>query len=368
MGDSSQAASENSKCCNPKLSKCFSATLSRVVDSGIVMITFSSVCFATMAYFVKLVSDLPLMQVVFIRSFGSWIFVLLHNVLTKRVSLFGPRGLRLLLMFRGTCGFFAMSLYFVSVGILPLHDAVVISFVSPSFTSIFAAIFLKEPLRGPDVFGCLLGLVGVALIARPSFLHLSSDPNDSLSIVGVLPGLGNALLSSVASILTRKIGTRVEAYVLVNYFTFLSMCFSALSTLGLYILNKTGHVSYPPLLPMTPMQIANFVAIGTIGYFGQVCWNRGVQLERAATAATMGYTQVVVAFLISMVALHEKPVLLSFVGTGLIILSSLTVAFRETFLRLFSWQTIHDSYVRCLKKRHRPKSLVKDSEEHHDSL
>ena len=115
----------------------------------------------------------------------------------------GPKGIRLLLVFRGFSGcvesispthhlgpdanrFFGLFGVYYSLQYLSLSDATVLTFLAPMCTAVAGAIFLKERLTRQHILAgsarrscCLfrvlietavISLVGVVLIARPTSL------------------------------------------------------------------------------------------------------------------------------------------------------------------------------------------------------
>jgi uncharacterized membrane protein len=82
----------------------------------------------------------------------------------------GPRALRKWLLLRGITGFLAVSSLYLAISLMPLGDAVALSFTNPIFTAIFARIFLGEPWTWIDAAAAVTSLGGVFMLSRPSFL------------------------------------------------------------------------------------------------------------------------------------------------------------------------------------------------------
>ncbi|MEL7188808.1 MAG: DMT family transporter [Pseudomonadota bacterium] len=73
---------------------------------------------------------------------------------------------------RGFCLAAASLMFFSAIYIIPMAEAVAISFISPILTQAFGGIFLKERLR-PQVLGVsLIALVGVFIVLRPNVAEL----------------------------------------------------------------------------------------------------------------------------------------------------------------------------------------------------
>ncbi|MEL7199138.1 MAG: DMT family transporter [Pseudomonadota bacterium] len=73
---------------------------------------------------------------------------------------------------RGFCLATASLLFFSAIYIMPMAEAVAISFISPILTQAFGGLLLKEPVR-PQFFAVsLVALVGVFIVLRPNVVEL----------------------------------------------------------------------------------------------------------------------------------------------------------------------------------------------------
>jgi len=227
---------------------------------------------------------------------------------------------------RGFLGFFGvMGLYYPLI-YLSVSDVIVIQFLSPTVTALFASWFLKERFTKLEGFGGLISLIGVLLIAKPAFLfgpnetHLdknveSSDPNKRiLAVIMSLIGL-NCGAGSFVTI--RFIGQRANAVILVSYFALIST-----------ILSFICIVMSPTLtfkVPQTTKQWGLFIVIGVTGFFMQFLMTAGMQYEKASRAASMMYTQIVFGIIWEYIIWHHLPNLWSWIGTFIILSTSFCV-------------------------------------------
>lgn len=168
---------------------------------------------------------------------------------------FGTREIRWLLIARGLGGFCGVFGMYFSLLYLPLADATVITFLAPGIACFACSILLKQPFTRVEQVACLISLVGVVLIARPTTLfHAATGggssatglddvapsnatvptpaPADASSYEDVTPiqrltAVGVALIgvlgSSVAYTTIRWIGKRAHPLITVNYFA--AWCF-----------------------------------------------------------------------------------------------------------------------------------------------
>jgi len=103
-------------------------------------------------------------------------------------------------MICSTNGVFSMFCWFYSISILPLSEAVSISFMIPFTTTLVAMIFLKEKVKMRNWLAIFVGLIGVAIILRPGFRELNS---------GHYFVFGAVILWTISNI-TTKIMTKTE--------------------------------------------------------------------------------------------------------------------------------------------------------------
>ena len=122
--------------------------------------------FTLMVALVRLASEeLPPQQIFFLRMLFGFFFLLpwalRHEGVVRR-----PRR-PWLMFFRAALGVSAGLLYFFSLALLPLAQAVSLNFTVPLFTAIFALLFLGERFRWRRFWALVFGFFGVVVIAQP---------------------------------------------------------------------------------------------------------------------------------------------------------------------------------------------------------
>ena len=104
----------------------------------------SSLAFALMQICVKYLPHIPAYELILFRSIVS--IILSVAILQKLgIPLLGNN--KKVLMMRGIFGTTALLLFFYTLQNIPLASAVTLQYLSPIFTAIFAAIFLKEKMK-----------------------------------------------------------------------------------------------------------------------------------------------------------------------------------------------------------------------------
>ncbi|KAF8623271.1 hypothetical protein AX17_007477 [Amanita inopinata Kibby_2008] len=251
----------------------------------------------------------------------------------------GPKGIRLLLLFRGLSGFVGLFGIYYSLQYLSLSDATVLTFLTPLCTAVAGALFLRETFRRTQAFAGVVSLCGVVLIARPPFLFGNRDsasalvtetvaeivtrsvstskgtPTERMIAVGV--ALFGVLGGTGAYTSIRAIGKRAHPLHTMAYFS--SLCV-VISTVGM-IVTRTPFI-IPPRLDW----LALLLMIGIFGFLAQVLLTMGLQREAAGRASMAVYTQIVFATILERIFFHTSPSLLSAIGICMILSSALYVA------------------------------------------
>lgn len=282
-------------------------------STGLLYMVGAAFFFSLMSLFVKVVGQhLPSQQIVLIRSAVTLLY---SYVAVRWVGVDALGNNRKLLFLRGFLGFCALSCFFFALTKLPLADATVFHYTNPVFVGIIAAVALNESLSPTEIGGALLSLVGVVLIARPSFLFGGAASSLPLAYVGI--ALGGALFSAAAYVAVRKLRETEHPYVVVLYFPLIA-------TLG-----SAPTAAFTDLAWPTPLEWIMLIAgIAGCAQIAQVMLTRGLHAERAGRAMAVTYLQIVFAAVWGVLFFQEIPDVLSIFGALLVISGTLLVARR----------------------------------------
>jgi drug/metabolite transporter (DMT)-like permease len=279
---------------------------------GMRWMALGALSFSVMSLLVKVAGQrLPPQEIVLVRGFitlalSAW------AVRQARVSPWGARERRGLLVLRGVVGFLALTCLYHSIVHLPLADATVIQYTNPVFAGLLAVPFLGERLRRREIASVLVSMGGVALVMRPSFLFGHGAALDPLT-VGI--GVAGAMCSAIAYVTVRKLGTTEHPSVIVFYF-------ALIATLAALPTAMVGA------LRPTPLEWLVMLGVGVSTQLGQVSITHGLRMERAGRATATGYLQIVFAALWGLIFFAELPDWGTFLGAALIVGSTLALARR----------------------------------------
>lgn len=278
------------------------------VSPGIRYMVIGAFFFSVMSLFVKMVGQrVPSQEIVLVRGVSN---VLMTYVMLRHagIAIWGTRPLVLVL--RGLLGFAALSCFYYALVHLPLADATVLQYTNPVWTALLAGWLLGERIRPREIGLVLASLVGVVLIARPSFIFGGAP---RLDLVAVSVALVGAMFSASAYVTVRKLGRTEHPLVIVFYFTLVTVPAALPGTLA-------GAV-WP-----TAVEWALLLAVGLTAQGGQVYLTRGLQLEPAGRATAVGYLQIVFAAIWGALAFAELPDGWTVGGAMVILTSTLLIA------------------------------------------
>jgi drug/metabolite transporter (DMT)-like permease len=253
----------------------------------------------------------------------------ISSTMTFWRAMVGPRDKRHLFLLKGIFGFLSLSSVFYTITHLPLGDAVTLSFTSPIFTTILARLILGEPVYMRDAVASLLSLVGVIMIARPAFLfgtdrlsetsnnHSDSQVAATSRSFAVVVALGGALCAAGSFVTIRKIGDKVNTFVLVQYHSLVSIFAAPIFSVLLE----------DPVMP-TGWFWGKLLLVGLLAFGGQTMLSRSLQLERASLVVSVKYSQIVFAFIWQSLLLHESSNVWSICGAILITCTTVVKATR----------------------------------------
>jgi len=312
-------------------------------NTGLLLVTGSQAFFSLMNVAVKKLDsiDPPVstFELIVVRMIITYVCSMTYMIYAKVPDPWlGPKGVRLLLVFRGFSGFFGLFGIYYSLQYLSLSDATVLTFLAPLCTGISGAIFLKEKYTKREALASVFSLLGVVLIARPVFLFgnnratkpLSIDvhvtqigpddsekgtPEERLIAVGV--AMIGVLGSTGAYTSITAIGKRAHPLHALNSFSLQSIVVAIVAML----IQKT-----PLVVPTELEWLALLIMIGIFGFFAQVLLTMGLQRETAGRGSIAVYTQVVFAAVLERIFFKTIPSIMSVIGTLIIISVALYVA------------------------------------------
>ncbi len=274
-------------------------------NKGILLIICSAFCFALMNMMVRFAGDLPSIEKSFFRNFVAVFFAFIA-LKRSHTPIRVPKGALKPLLLRSIFGTMGILCNYYAIDHLMLADASILNKLSPFFAILFSFILLKEKVH-PFAAGCVItAFIGSLFIIKPGMgMFTTSLP----AFIGLLGGLG----AGIAYTYVRILGTHgVKGPFIVLFFS----AFSCLVTLPYLIFD------------FHPMSFAQFGCLLLAGLFasgGQFTITAAYTYAPARDISIYDYSQIIFSTMLGFVCLGQIPDYLSFIGYGIIILSSLSM-------------------------------------------
>ncbi len=278
--------------------------------AGIGWMLLTGLCFVAVNVIVKAVGTaLPAPEAAFLRFVAG--IVLLSPVILRLAgarfsgrawALFGARGLFHTL---------AVMTWFYAMARIPLAEATAMSYMSPIYVTLGAALFLGERLAARRLLAVAAALIGVVIILRPGFRALSPGHYAQLF----------ATLSFAASFLTAKRLAR-EA--------------SPSQIIAMLSISVTiGLAPFALAVWVTPTlaQTAWLFLVAIFATAGHYCMARAFAVAPISVTQPVTFLQIVWAVLFGVLLFGEPVDIWVLVGGAVIIGAVSFIAWRESVLR-----------------------------------
>jgi drug/metabolite transporter (DMT)-like permease len=209
---------------------------------------------------------------------------------------------------RALVQFICVASIFVAFRVMPLADAVAITFTSPLFMTLLSIPLLGEQVGRHRWTAVLVGFAGVLIMV---------PPGPGLLHGGALFALINAASNAYVTIAVRRMSATEASATLVAYQLGLNALFAL-------VLLPFGWVT-PTLADAGLMAL-----IGLGAGVGQYWWTQAFRYAPAAVAAPFSYTAMIWALLFGFLIWDDMPTPGLLAGAAVIAASGLYILYRET--------------------------------------
>jgi len=273
---------------------------------GAIYMSAAAVAFSVMVGLIRVATEYAHpFEVGFFRNAFALIFILpwlirtrFSGLTTRRLKLHGLRAIT---------GLVAMLTWFSALAVLPLAEAVSLSFTAPLFATVGAALCLGEIVRKRRWSATIIGFIGVLVILRPGLD--SVPPAAILVLISALFGAISALLIKVLS-RTQSPGEIVA---------FLAIFLTPLS-----FLTALPYWTWPSW-PFLGLMV---IAAGC-GTFGHLTFARAMRVADASAVIPFDYLRLPLVAVLGYLFFSETMDIYSWLGAAIIIGSSIYIAHRE---------------------------------------
>jgi drug/metabolite transporter (DMT)-like permease len=207
----------------------------------------------------------------------------------------------------GFCHFAAMLAFFTGVTLIPLNESAALTFASPLFGTIGAALFLGETVRARRWIAIAVGFIGVLIVLRPGAVPFSL-------------GAGLVLFSTMSfagvTVLVKKMSGTERTPTVVFYQSLIVMVMTA--PLAAWVWTTPSFLNFVAL-----------AALGALSTLGWLCFTRAFALADASAILPLEFTRLPFVAVLAYVVLGEVPDKWVWLGAAVIFGSTMYIAHRE---------------------------------------
>lgn len=251
-----------------------------MISKGVWFMFLATFFFALMNVTIKLLPNIPAVEIVFFRSVVS--LVLSLGFLKKdKIPIWGSN--KKILIARGAAGAMSLILYFKLIQEIPLASAATILFLSPVFAIILGIFFVKESVKPMQWLFFILTLAGIIMIK--GFDH-------RVGTVYLLIGIGSSFFSGIAYNCIRMLKTSEHPLVIILYFPLVTLPITGIWSAFIWV---TPHGIEWLLL----------LLVGVLTQIAQYYMTRSFQQEEISKVASLRYLDIIYALAFGYVFFHE---------------------------------------------------------------
>ncbi len=250
--------------------------------------------FALMNVFVKMLPNIPAVEIVFFRSVVSLVLSYFFLKMQK-VSVWGNN--KKVLLARGTCGAIALIMYFKTLQVMPLASATTIQYLSPMFSSILGIYIVKEKVHPKQWIFFALAFLGVLMVK-------GFDPRITPLLFTV--GIVAALFSGLAYNFIRMLKTTEHPLVIVFYFP-------------LVTIPITGFICFFDWVNPIGMEWLFLLLVGVFTQFAQYFMTKAYQAEELSKISSLQYLGLIYALGFGYVFFEETFKIMTYLGMTIMV-------------------------------------------------
>ena len=244
-----------------------------------------------------LVADLPIFQIVFMRSISSsFILVPILFLTGRQKNIFSNLGVN---FSRVVLSFLAISIQFFTISNIQLAQVSTIGYLRPSIMSIFAYFILSEKQSKGRWLVLIIGFLSILLVFSPE--------NKSIQLVALIALLGTCC-GALSTIVQKYLSKSFSEIQLMAWYSI------GISVLSLpFCLYFWVDVSFRETLFM--------ISTGLLATSAQYFYIRAFKLSQASFLAPIQYFHIIPVLIIGYVIFLEVPSFQTLIGALIIILS-----------------------------------------------
>lgn len=291
------------------------------IDTGILFMLLGALISAMTGALTKMLADdMSALEIVFFRNIIG-VAIILYALKHTAPTLNG--GKVYMLISRGIFGFLAMILYFYTITVIPLGEAITLNKTSPLFVSLLAYYLLKEHLDLKTIFAIMIGFLGVIFIVKPFGMSISYA-----HFLGVLGGF----FAASAYTTIKKIKDIYDSRVIVLSFVVIG------TILPVILFSLAPYIEAPQaidfLFPVfvVPQLLSTWILIvvmAILATFSQWLLTKAYSASTLSVVGVISYTNIPFSIGFGWMLGDILPDFYTYIGIGLIVLGGFIVGLQK---------------------------------------
>lgn len=169
---------------------------------GVICILLSALCFSAMSSFINLSGDVPVFQKVFFRNLVA-LFIAVAALLKNKEPFKPHKGCLKYHFIRSGVGLLGVfGNFYATTEMASTADAAILNKMSPFFTLIFSAVFLKEKVKPRQALAIAIAFAGAMFVIKPTMANVELVPS--------LCGFAGGVAAGAAYTCVRHMGNKGE--------------------------------------------------------------------------------------------------------------------------------------------------------------
>lgn len=269
---------------------------------GIMLMLLAALFLALIAFIIKLLEDIPLMEIVLFRNLITMIITpIIIMMMKQKVSIWGQN--KPLLILRGLLGAFGMITMFYAYTAMPITDSTAIQRLNPFFIIILSIIFLNEKYNIKQFPLVVIAFIGALFVIKPGF---------RADIFPAVVALISAMFMGAAHVVIRSLRSCDNYWVIINYYAYIAGIASIISLVW-----QKNFV-----IPGT-RDLFLLLLLGLVAFSSQIFLTLSYRFAPACMVAPYLYTQIVFVAILEIECLGFIPDFLTIAGSIIIIISGI---------------------------------------------
>ena len=258
---------------------------------------------------VRIVSpEIPTIEIVFLRSTFTILVTLPFLVRPGQRAWRSSRfDLQLL---RGVVGVCSMTTWYYALAVMPLADAGALSFTTPIFVSLGAALFFGESVGFRRWTAVIVGLIGTTIVLRPG---------EGVISWGAIAALGSSILWAVSLLMAKNLAKYDSSLTISFYQPLMIAPFALLGSVPVWV------------WPSLQSWIVLF-GMGLVAGIANFAYVHALRIADASVSMPADYMRLLWMVGWGYLLFAEIPAISTWVGAALIICSTLFITWRESRL------------------------------------